>query len=155
MTVTEQRFVLDTNVAVSAALLLGSVPRQAFDKALRLGRPLLSGATLKELIRVLQRKRLDRYVSRESRGRFMATLVEQAIFPDIWDSFRVCRDPKDDKFLELAVAGQATCLITGDEDLLVLDPFRGIPIMTPRRFLDEFVPGQGDSTSDRASSEAP
>lgn len=39
---------------------------------------------------------------------------------------------------DLAVAGDAMCLVTGDADLLVLDPFHGIPILAPRRFLDEF-----------------
>ena len=42
-----------------------------------------------------------------------------------------CRDPKDDKFLELALNGKATHIVSGDEDLLVLHPFRGIPILTP------------------------
>jgi putative PIN family toxin of toxin-antitoxin system len=134
----ERRFVLDTNMIVSGLMFERSAPGQALDKALDIGRPLLSGPMLVEIVDVLGRKRFDRYVSRERRNRFLVTLVEKAIFPDIWDSFQVCRDPKDDKFLDLAVAGQATCLVTGDADLLVLDPFHGIPIVTPRRFLDEF-----------------
>lgn len=48
---------------------------------------------------------------------------------------RACRDPKDDKFLELAVNGSASLIITGDKDLLALDPFRGIGIITPAGFL--------------------
>jgi predicted nucleic acid-binding protein len=47
-----------------------------------------------------------------------------------------CRDPKDDKVLSLAVSGRATHLITGDADLLVLDPFEADRIVTPRRFLE-------------------
>jgi predicted nucleic acid-binding protein len=47
----------------------------------------------------------------------------------------VCRDPKDDKFLEVAVAGQADVIVSGDEDLLILDPYAGIPIVSPRGFL--------------------
>jgi uncharacterized protein len=45
-----------------------------------------------------------------------------------------CRDPDDDKFLELAVNGRADVIISGDNDLLVLDVFRGIPIITPAAF---------------------
>ncbi len=45
-----------------------------------------------------------------------------------------CRDPDDDKFLELAVNGHADAIISGDEDLLVIDTFRGIPIITPAAF---------------------
>ena len=47
----------------------------------------------------------------------------------------VCRDPDDNKLLETAVVGRADCLVTGDQDLLVLDPFQGIPILTPAEFL--------------------
>jgi putative PIN family toxin of toxin-antitoxin system len=138
----ERGFVLDTNVIVSAALFPDSVPRRAFEKAIDLGKPLLSAEFLEELHEVLNRKRFDRYVSQESRKGFLATLVDQGVFLEVQDSIQVCRDPKDDKFLDLAVAGQATCLITGDEDLLVLNPFRGIPIVTPRQFLEEFVPDE-------------
>jgi predicted nucleic acid-binding protein len=46
------------------------------------------------------------------------------------------RDPDDDKFLETAIAGEADCLVTGDGDLLVLDPFRGVRILTARAFLE-------------------
>ena len=46
-----------------------------------------------------------------------------------------CRDPKDDKFLEIAVAGEADVIVSGDQDLLVLHPFAGIPIVPPNAFL--------------------
>jgi putative PIN family toxin of toxin-antitoxin system len=47
-----------------------------------------------------------------------------------------CRDPKDDKFLSLAVSGGATHLVTGDKDLLALDLFEGVRILTPHAFLE-------------------
>jgi len=141
----ERRFVFDTNVLVSAALFPGSVPRQAIDKAMGLGKLILSERVAEELAEILGRERFDRYVSQLSRNRFLATLIAQADILDIHEFLQVCRDPKDDKFLDLAVAGEATCIVTGDKDLLVLDPFRGIPIVTPRRFLDEFVPAEGES----------
>jgi len=46
-----------------------------------------------------------------------------------------CRDPTDDKFLELAVSGNADLILSGDKDLLTLHPFRGIPIVTPAAFV--------------------
>jgi predicted nucleic acid-binding protein len=49
---------------------------------------------------------------------------------------RACRDPKDDKFLELAVSGAACCVVTGDQDLLALHPFRSVSILTPAQFLE-------------------
>jgi uncharacterized protein len=48
-----------------------------------------------------------------------------------------CRDSKDNKFLELAVSGGAQSIISGDADLLVLDPFRGISIVTPQVFVSQ------------------
>ena len=48
----------------------------------------------------------------------------------------ICRDAKDDKFLEVAVNGKADYLITGDRDLLVLHPFREIQIVSPATFLE-------------------
>jgi len=49
-----------------------------------------------------------------------------------------CRDANDNKFLELALSGDADCLISGDDDLLVLSPFRGLPILKPKEFLSYF-----------------
>lgn len=58
-----------------------------------------------------------------------------------------CRDPKDNKFLALAVSGEADCIISGDDDLKVLHPFRGIPILSPREFLDTFADDMSESSS--------
>ena len=49
-----------------------------------------------------------------------------------------CRDPKDNKFLELAVSAKASCIITGDKDLLILNPFRGVEILNAADFLNKF-----------------
>lgn len=49
-----------------------------------------------------------------------------------------CRDPKDDVVLEVAVSGHADFIVTGDRDLLVLHPFRSIPIVEPFKFLHAF-----------------
>ena len=51
-------------------------------------------------------------------------------------SVHACRDPRDDKFLEVAVNGMADLIVTGDDDLLVLDPFRPTRILTPKQFLE-------------------
>ena len=53
----------------------------------------------------------------------------------IIETIKACRDPKDDMFLELAVNGNANYIITGDDDLLSLNPFREIKILTPNDFL--------------------
>ena len=133
------RFIFDTNVIVSAALLVGSIPRQAFDKALDEGRILISVPALLELAEVLSRKKLNKYLLEEERMRFLVALLKEAELIDITEVVTDCRDAKDNKFLELAVSGRADYIISGDEDLLVLNPFRGIPILTPREFLSGFL----------------
>jgi putative PIN family toxin of toxin-antitoxin system len=130
-----ERYVLDTNVVVSALLFEQSTPGQAFYAALDRGDILLSLPVLKELIDVLGREKFKRYLLREERERFLDALVRETTLVDITENICVCRDPKDNKFLELAVCGAATCIISGDKDLLDLNPFQGIPIMKP----DEFV----------------
>ncbi|MBI5829056.1 MAG: putative toxin-antitoxin system toxin component, PIN family [Chloroflexi bacterium] len=134
---TERRFVFDTNVIVSALLLKRSIVRQAFDKANEQGKLLVSQAMVEELNEVLRRKRFDKYVTEDERIEFITALVREAALVEIADTVTVCRDPKDNKFLELAVSGKATCIVSGDDDLLVLHPFRGIPVLTPRQFLDD------------------
>jgi putative PIN family toxin of toxin-antitoxin system len=47
----------------------------------------------------------------------------------------ICRDPDDDKFLSLAVSGNADLILTGDDDLLTLHPFRGLNILSPSTYL--------------------
>ena len=129
------RLVFDTNVVVSAALLVGSVPRQAFDQALDDGRILISVPVLLELAEVLSRKKLNKYLLEEERMRFLVALLKEAELVEINEVVTECRDVKDNKFLELAVSGKADCIVSGDEDLLLLNPFRGIPVLTPREFL--------------------
>jgi uncharacterized protein len=132
------RFVLDTNVVVSALLLDDSASRSAFDRAFEMGKVLLSLPVLAELYEVLGRPRFRKYVSEEDVRLFLAAYVRKAEWVEISDNIRVCRDPKDDKFLELATSGHATHIISGDEDLISLSPFRGIVVAPPDVFLRNF-----------------
>ena len=130
------RCVFDTSVLVSAILLPDSKPRRALDFALRNGKVLLSFATLSEAHEVLHRVQFRRYVDEEDLRTFLAALTSECDWIDVDQRISACRDPKDDKFLELAVNGHATHIITGDNDLLVLHPFQGIQILPPHIFLD-------------------
>ena len=131
------RAVLDTNVEISAALLPQSAPRRAFDQVLEHGTSLISLATLAELNEVLRRPRFDRYLREEERLEFLASVVRESELVEVTAVVSVCRDPKDDKFLELALSGEATHIISGDYDLLSLHPFRGIAILSPQDFVTE------------------
>jgi putative PIN family toxin of toxin-antitoxin system len=131
-----RRIVVDTNVLISRLLAPASVPGRATDKELE-SQLLVSEATLAELAEVLTREKFDPYVTLEERERFFALLMRIATKVAIHHRVQACRDPNDDKFLELAVDGQAACLIIGDRDLLALHPFRGTAILTPSAFLAE------------------
>ncbi len=131
-----KRFVLDTNVLVSAALFEQSLPHKAFEKANRVGKILISVATLQELENVLQRAKFDKYISLDKRKMFVAYIAQNAELIPITLIIEACRDTKDNQFLEVAVCGNADALVTGDTDLLVLHPFENIPILSPKDFLE-------------------
>ncbi|SRR5258708_6909681 len=130
-----ERIVVDTNVFVSAIALPLSVPRQAVDKALDHGVLLFSDATMTELAEVLSRSKFDQYSGIEERLLFLGQLRSTAEFVPIIQLVRECRDPKDDKFLELALNGRADVIITGDADLLALHPWREIGILRSAGYL--------------------
>ncbi|WP_449418742.1 putative toxin-antitoxin system toxin component, PIN family [Phormidium nigroviride] len=131
----KQRFVVDTNVVVSAMLFPRSKPRQAFDRAINSGKMLISLSVRDELGEVISRAKFNRYTSEEKRQQFFDHLIEEAEMVEITETITACRDPKDDKYLELAVNGNAGFIISGDNDLLILSPFQGILILNPEEFL--------------------
>lgn len=130
-----KRYVFDTNVIISALLFDSSKPAIAFRYGFQQGEVLLSLELLEELNNVLNREKFNRYLTSEEREDFLEALVEQAILVEVTERVLVCRDPKDNQILELAISGQAEYIVTGDRDLLVLNPFRGISIVTPEEFL--------------------
>ena len=129
------RPVVDTNVFASAIVLPGSIPRQAMNKALEFDAQLFSDPTLDELREVLFRSKFDRYVSRETRSLFLAQLESVAEVIPVIQIVRGCRDPRDDKFLEVALNGSADVIISGDEDLLRMNPWREIAVVSPAEYL--------------------
>jgi len=134
------RVVCDANTIVSAALFKGSTPDRALRFALGSGQLLLSTDTIKELQDVLARSKFDRYLTRPDRDLFLAKLIQRAVLVEVTESVEVCRDPRDDKYLALAAAGQASQIVSGDADLLILKSFRGIPILAPAQFLASVEP---------------
>jgi len=132
---TRERVVIDTNALVSRLLLPGSIPGQAVRKAVAEARLLASDDTIIELADVLARKKFDPYMTVRERQEFLRLFDRIAERVPIVHVIRACRDPKDDKFLELAVNGAAQLIITGDADLLALHPFRGIDILPPASYL--------------------
>lgn len=131
-----RRVVLDTSTLVSAALRVGSVPHQALLKALGTCEICVSGATLSELEHVLKRDKFDRYLDAETRLAFVALHRQCAHLFAVTDTDELnvqpaCRDPKDNKFLALALVCEPDAIISSDHDLLALHPWRSIPVLTP------------------------
>jgi uncharacterized protein len=127
------RLVIDTNVFVSAALKDTSWPGHTIRLIGRYGGLLKSTATEQELLDVLQRPRFAPKIAPiflDGVRRILAAAELVAIT----ESLTLCRDPADDKFLELAVNGDADLIISGDSDLLAMGSVREIPIVTPAAF---------------------
>ncbi len=135
MMMNKQRFVFDTNVLISAFLFSQSKPRQALDLAQDIGIIILSSSVFSELKDVLYRPKFDRYLSLPMRQELIENLTETAQFIDVNKQIDECRDPKDNKYLDLALIGKAECIVTGDNDLLILNPWRSIKILTVKEFL--------------------
>jgi putative PIN family toxin of toxin-antitoxin system len=128
------RVVVDTNVLISAALKQKSVPGMAMLVVERRGVLLKSLATEQQLFEVLARPYFASLIDPETRT-WLKKLMGAAELVIISERIAACRDPTNDKFLELAVNGHADLIVSGDADLLVLNPFREIPIVTPAMYV--------------------
>jgi uncharacterized protein len=132
---TPQRVVVDTNVFVSRLLRFDSVPGRAAEKAIHTAVLLVSQATMSELADVLAQEKFDRYVTIEQRLQFIRLVAQTAKFVPIIHPIRECRDPKDDKFLEVALNGRADVIVTGDTNLLAMNPWREVAIVPPANYI--------------------
>ncbi len=133
----ERVFVLDTNVLVDALFFPTSFGRRALDLARRDGTLACSDATFAELAEVIYRPKFDRYITDAEREVFLRAYAGACAFVEPNEKLNLCRDPKDDKFLELALAANADSLITRDHDLLALDPFEGVRILEPQALIEQ------------------
>ena len=132
---TDRKLVIDTNLWISRLLMPGGQAAKAVDHGLAWGLPLMSEDTLTELVDVLARPKFDRYVSRRPTTIHPPAGGIVRVIP-ITQRITACRDPKDDKFLDIALNGDARMILTGDNDLLELHPFHGIEILKPADFLN-------------------
>jgi putative PIN family toxin of toxin-antitoxin system len=131
-----ERVVLDTNIILSGVIFRGSTPFRAAVRAFERAKVLSSAATRNELREVARREKFERYVPLERRIHEVEELIEDMESVEIRERLQVCVDPKDDMLLDLAVNGNADFIVTGDDHLLRLNPFRGITILTPLSYLE-------------------
>lgn len=126
-----ERVVIDTNVLISGLFSTTSTPALAVEKAVTKAQLVATTETLRELIEKMHLPKFDRYVRREPRDALLERVASLVEIIDVVQTIRASRDPNDDKFLEAAVNGRADVIVTGDRDLLDLNPFRRIAIVTP------------------------
>jgi putative PIN family toxin of toxin-antitoxin system len=118
----------------------GRIPYQALKKARDTDILALSQSVFDEVFDVLHRPRLTRFIDADLR----ADLLDQLISGTVWFEPAIvvtdCRDPTDNKYLELALAAQAATIVSSDQDLLALHPWRGILIQRPADYLARLTP---------------
>ena len=127
--------IFDASALVSAALKADSVPERALLRAEEVDVFALSAAVDAEIAGVLGRPKFVRTIPLARRDRFLQILRRAAVWFEPAVQVTDCRDPKDDKYLELALAAGAETIVSSDDDLLVLHPWRGVRILRPADYL--------------------
>lgn len=129
--------VLDASTFVSAALKAHSIPERALLRLLDSpNRLVLSQEVEDEFRDVIFRKKFDRFVSIERRQRILDIVLVAAERIEPIETIRECRDPRDDKYLELAAAARADIIVSSDaRHLLSMHPWRGVCILRPADYL--------------------
>lgn len=113
------------------------LPRRAVATARVKGTIALSEAVYAEVAEVLARSKFARVLTDDRRREILELLSAAALWVEPREKVQDCRDNKDNRYLELAVAASATVIVSGDEDLLVLNPWRGVQVLRPAQFLSE------------------
>ncbi len=127
----------DNNVVISASMFWTSIPARALRKAVKNNYKIVaSQSTLAELKITLSATKFERYITLSKRIEFYEIFKSSLQIIPVTTSILACRDPKDNMFLELAVSSKADYIITGDKDLLELNPFRSTQIITPKEFVE-------------------
>jgi putative PIN family toxin of toxin-antitoxin system len=122
---------------VSAALSPNGTSRRAIAAARARGTIALSDAVFREIGGVLARPKFARVLSHNRRGEALELLAAAALWVEPIEKVEDCRDAKDNPYLELALAAGASVILSGDEDLLTLNPWRGVRVLRATQFLEE------------------
>ena len=132
------RVVVDTNILVSFAIRPNDNFERLFNYLAKQGITLISDDTIAELFTVLNREKFRKYIRQDSAMDYIEWYIGISGAVTVTESVIACRDPKDDKFLSLAIAGKADYIIAGDSDLLEMIAYKGIPIYRATDFLKLF-----------------
>ena len=131
--------VLDSNLVVSAFLNPKGTAAQALTIGIAHFELACAKETLAELRDVLSRDKFDKYLSKAERAERLDAYSQNVVFFNVMVDVTDCKDPKDNKFLALAITAQAKVIGSGDKrDLLSMNPYRGIEIIGLRQFIDSY-----------------
>ena len=134
------RLILDTNVIISGVLFKGEAIRSLLIYVLNEYQVVFSQTTWDELASVFQRDAFEKMMPLGARLRVLAELTSKVEVVESTSIVTDCRDPKDNKFLSLAIDANAIAIVTGDKDLKVLHPYTGIAIQSPADFMRRQMP---------------
>lgn len=129
------RIVIDTSLAISAAILPKSISAKAFSLALKNYQLVASDSTLAELVEVIYRSKFNKYLTDEARFEFLTLVAQASEIITVTSNITDCVDPKDNQFLSLAVDAGANVILSGDPHLTSMNPFREITIIGPKEFI--------------------
>ena len=132
--------VFDASTLVSATFRRNAVPARAVQHAFRTDRLAVSEPVLAELIDVRSRPKLQRFLDPVLRSELLWQLDTLGASFEPTERVTDCRDPKDNKYLELALVAGADRIVSSDDDLLVLYPWRGVRILKPADYVAEAGP---------------
>jgi putative PIN family toxin of toxin-antitoxin system len=129
MSFARKRIVFDTSSLIPACLNPDREPAQIFRRTLLEHEIVTSVDTFNELATVLTREKFNAWRPLEQRLTWVKLFYEAATLIEITTPVTACRDPKDNKFLELLLSAQAHVLVSSDIHLLEMHPYQGIPIL--------------------------
>ena len=134
MSFAHKRVVFDTSTLIGALLFPRSQHAQSFRNVIAHHQAVASVETMQELVDVTSRPKFDRYRAVADRAEFVRRYAEVTEMVIVTETVNDCRDSKDNKFLALALAANASVIISSDDDLLVLNLYRGIEIVDLTNF---------------------
>jgi putative PIN family toxin of toxin-antitoxin system len=139
MNASRNRVVLDTNLIISAFILPNSIAAQALSIGLEYFDLVCSKEVLYELLDVIKRDKFSKYASKQELTERLNVYTQSVIFIDDTLEITDCKDPKDNKFLSLALTSGAKLIVSGDKkDLICMNPYRGVDILRLREFMENF-----------------
>jgi putative PIN family toxin of toxin-antitoxin system len=128
------KIVIDSNVWIS--VLINKEVQYFLDRIISKDIEIISSRLqVDEIVSVFKRPKLKKYLTENQINEFFTIFLKVVTIAEIKEAITTCRDPKDNFILETALGGGADCIITADNDLLILNPFRGIRILTMQEFI--------------------